>query len=62
MKNAEHQGHPSTTADRTPAAPITGNWPELAPRPALRTTEQTSAAATAAMARAARLNREQLAV
>ncbi|UKA62500.1 hypothetical protein [Arthrobacter sp. FW306-04-A] len=59
LKNAEHQGHPSTTPDRTPAAPITANWPELAPRPAPQPTAET---ATAAMARAARLSDEQLAV
>lgn len=62
LKNAEHQGHPSTTPDHTPAAPTTGNWPELAPRPAPQPTGETPAAATAAMARAARLSHEQLAV
>lgn len=62
LKNAEHQGHPSTTPDHAPAAPTTGNWPELAPRPAPQPTDETPAAATAAMARAARLSHEQLAV
>ncbi len=58
----EHQapGHPSTTPERASAAPLTGNWPELAPRPAPQPTVETSA--TAAIARAARLSNEQLAV
>ncbi|MHC6222499.1 hypothetical protein [Arthrobacter sp. MMS24-S77] len=60
LKNAEHQSHPSTSPDRTPAAPITGNWPELAPRPAPQPAAETLA--TAAMARAARLSNEQLAI
>lgn len=58
--NAEHQGHPSTTPERAPSAPITGNWPEMAPRPAPRPAAER--ATTEEMARAARLSNEQLAV
>ncbi len=62
LSRPERQGHPSAIPDRTPAAPTTGNWPELAPRPPRQPSEETSGAATAAMARAARLSNEHLAV
>ncbi len=58
--NAERQGHPSTTTERNPASPLTGNWPELRTRPAAQPAAER--AATEALARAARLSNEQLAV
>ncbi|MCT9870849.1 hypothetical protein [Paenarthrobacter aurescens] len=62
---AQAQGHPSAVGVHTPAPPVNGTWPELAPRPAHTTTNTQPAPLTPlenAMSRQARLHDERLAV
>lgn len=56
------QGHPSAVPDRPAAPPLTGTWPELAPRPAPGAQQTAPAGLETGMARTARLNDERLAV
>ncbi len=55
--------HPSSAAEHTPKSPLTGTWPELAPKPNPQTTtSQSSEHLEHALARAARLSVERSAV
>ena len=56
------QAHITRTTERTPSAPTAAEWPELAPRPGPRLDLEVTARLESAVARAARLHEEQLAV
>jgi hypothetical protein len=56
------EAHITRTTERTPSAPSAADWPELAPRPGPRLDLEVTARLESAVARAVRLNEEQLAV